>query len=177
MISKCQRRFLECGATIISRYARGMKTRKIQGHTEEIYGVEVSPSLILATTDALMDDATSWQSWPLGLRCPIVFVDAIRINNWSNVVVRKMRSSWLWQSYRTGRVICYRPVVSGQRGRISADPGQDLYRTSAAPLDELRLLEGLQRPRGRAEVRQRRRDSDGAETTLAEVEASDGVAK
>lgn len=35
-------------------YARGMSTREIQGHLEEIYGVEVSPTLISNVTEALM---------------------------------------------------------------------------------------------------------------------------
>ena len=36
---------------ILSLYARGMSTREIQGHLEEIYGVEVSPTLISEVTD------------------------------------------------------------------------------------------------------------------------------
>jgi len=41
---------------IISLYARGMTTREIQGHLEEIYGVDVSPSLISNVTDAVLDE-------------------------------------------------------------------------------------------------------------------------
>jgi len=34
-------------------YARGMTTREIQGHLQEIYGVDVSPSLISEVTRLL----------------------------------------------------------------------------------------------------------------------------
>lgn len=46
LIAKYQRRFPEFDRKIISMYARGMTTREIQGHIEEIYGIEASPSLI-----------------------------------------------------------------------------------------------------------------------------------
>jgi putative transposase len=37
-------------------YARGMSTREIQAHLEEIYEVEVSPSLISEVTDAVVEE-------------------------------------------------------------------------------------------------------------------------
>jgi transposase-like protein len=37
-------------------YARGMSTREIQGHLEEMYGVEVSPALISQVTEAVIDE-------------------------------------------------------------------------------------------------------------------------
>jgi len=55
LIAKYQRRFPEFDRKIVSMYARGMTTREIQGHIEEIYGVEASPSLISAITDAVME--------------------------------------------------------------------------------------------------------------------------
>lgn len=80
LIAKYQRRFPEFDRKIVSMYARGMTTREIQGHIEEIYGVEASPSLISAITDAVMDEVTAWQNRPLEPCCPIVFMDAIRVN-------------------------------------------------------------------------------------------------
>ena len=56
------------------------RTREIQGHIEEIYGVEASPSLISAITDAVMEEVTAWQNRPLEPCYPIVFMDAIRVN-------------------------------------------------------------------------------------------------
>lgn len=52
LIAKCQRRFPDFDAKIISMYARGMTVREIQGHLEELYGLGVSPDLISAVTDA-----------------------------------------------------------------------------------------------------------------------------
>src|ERR1051325_3267230 len=46
LIKKHQTRFDGLDDKIISLYARGMTTREIQGHLEEIYGVEVSPTLM-----------------------------------------------------------------------------------------------------------------------------------
>jgi hypothetical protein len=80
LIAKYQRRFPEFDRKIVSMYARGMTTREIQGHIEEIYGVEASPSLISAITDAVMDEVTAWQTRPLEPCYPVVFMDAIRVN-------------------------------------------------------------------------------------------------
>ena len=50
---------------IIALYARGMTTREIQGHLQELYGVEVSPTLISKVTDAVLDEVKAWQNRPL----------------------------------------------------------------------------------------------------------------
>ncbi|MDD5057198.1 MAG: IS256 family transposase [Sideroxydans sp.] len=62
---------------ILSLYARGMTVREIQGHLEEMYGTEVSPSLISSVTDAVMDEVKAWQSRPLDALYPIVYMDCI----------------------------------------------------------------------------------------------------
>lgn len=80
LIGKYQRRFPEFDRKIVSMYARGMTTREIQGHIEEIYGFEASPSLISAVTGAVMDEVTAWQNRPLEPCYPVVFMDAIRVN-------------------------------------------------------------------------------------------------
>ena len=60
-------------------YARGMTTRDIQGHLEEIYGVEVSPTLISNVTDAVTEEVKLWQSRPLEAVYPIVYLDALHV--------------------------------------------------------------------------------------------------
>ena len=65
IIPKGQTRFAVFDDKIISLYARGMTTREIQGHLEEIYGVEVSPTLIYTVTDAVTDEVKTWQNRPL----------------------------------------------------------------------------------------------------------------
>ncbi len=77
IISKGQTRFTGFDDKIISMYARGMSTREIQGHLEEIYKVEVSPTLISNVTEAVMEEVKSWQSRPLDAVYPIVYLDAL----------------------------------------------------------------------------------------------------
>jgi putative transposase len=77
IVGKHQRRFEGFDDKILSMYARGMTTREIQGHLHEIYGVEVSPSLISEVTDAVMEEVQQWQSRPLEPLYPIVYLDAL----------------------------------------------------------------------------------------------------
>jgi putative transposase len=79
IIPKGQTRFTGFDDKIISLYARGMTTREIQGHLEEIYGVDVSPVLISSVTDAVADEVKIWQSRPLNTLYPIVYMDAVRV--------------------------------------------------------------------------------------------------
>src|SRR5205085_1224163 len=53
--------------------------REIQGHLEEIYGVEISPSLISTVTDAVLDEVRAWQSRPLDAVYPILYLDALQM--------------------------------------------------------------------------------------------------
>jgi putative transposase len=64
---------------IISMYARGMSTREITGHLRDLYGIDVSPDLISAVTDAVLDEIATWQARPLEPVYPLVFFDALRV--------------------------------------------------------------------------------------------------
>ena len=77
LIQKGQTRMAGLDTKILSMYARGMTTRDIQGHLEEIYGVEVSPTLISNVTDAVLEEVRAWQARPLDAIYPIVFLDAL----------------------------------------------------------------------------------------------------
>jgi putative transposase len=79
LIAKYQRRFPDFDDKIISMYARGMTVREIRGHLEELYGIEVSPDLISAVTDAVLDEVAEWQNRPLDASYPLVFFDALRV--------------------------------------------------------------------------------------------------
>lgn len=79
LIAKYQRRFPDFDTKVISMYARGMTVREIRGHLEELYGIDVSPDLISAVTDAVLDQVTEWQNRPLDVCYPLVFFDAIRV--------------------------------------------------------------------------------------------------
>lgn len=56
-----------------------MTTREIKGHLEEIYGVEVSPTLISTVTEAVMEEVKIWQNRQLDALYPIVYMDAIQV--------------------------------------------------------------------------------------------------
>jgi len=79
IIPKGQTRFPGFDDRVISLYSRGMTTREIQGHLEEIYGVGVSPALISIVTDAVAEEVKIWQNRPLDAVYPIVYMDAIRV--------------------------------------------------------------------------------------------------
>jgi putative transposase len=89
LVKKNQTRFDGLDEQIISLYARGMMQREIQGHLAEIYGVEVSPSLISTVTDSVMDEVRAWQSRPLDSVYPILYLDALQVKVKSQGRVRK----------------------------------------------------------------------------------------
>ncbi len=74
---KHQTRFDGFDDKILSLYARGMTTREIQGHLKEMYGVEVSPTLISDVTDAVLDEVKAWQNRSLEAICGVVYLDAL----------------------------------------------------------------------------------------------------
>ena len=79
IVKKHQTRFDGFDDKILSMYARGMTTRDIQGHLEEIYGVEVSPTLISNVTEVVAEEVKAWQSRPLDAVYPIVYLDALHV--------------------------------------------------------------------------------------------------
>lgn len=79
LVKKHQRRFTGFDDKILSMYARGMSVRDIQAHLEELYGTEVSPSLISDVTDAVVDEIGAWQNRPLDPVWPVVYLDALVI--------------------------------------------------------------------------------------------------
>jgi len=88
LVGKHQTRWTGFDDKIISMYARGMTVREIQGHLEEMYGTEVSPTLISSVTDAVMDEAKAWQMRPLDALYPIVYLDCIHAKVRDNGIVR-----------------------------------------------------------------------------------------
>ncbi|MFW6030880.1 MAG: IS256 family transposase, partial [Halanaerobiales bacterium] len=62
---------------IIAMYAKGMSTRDIEDHMRDIYGIDVSASMVSKITDKILPVITEWQSRPLDKIYPIVYLDAI----------------------------------------------------------------------------------------------------
>ena len=79
LIPKHQTRWSGFDDKIISLYARGMTVREIQAHLQEMYGTEVSPSLISSVTDAVSEEVKAWQGRPLDPIYPIVYLDCIHV--------------------------------------------------------------------------------------------------
>jgi putative transposase len=77
LVGKYERHFDGFDDKILSMYARGMSTRDIRAHLNELYGVDVSPDLISRVTDAVVDELKEWQSRALDAVYPIVYIDAL----------------------------------------------------------------------------------------------------
>src|SRR6266436_5622644 len=78
IIEKHQTRFTGFDDNIVSLYARGLSTREIQQHIEEIYHVEVSAALISRVTDEVLDEVRTWQNRQLDEVYPFMYLDAIQ---------------------------------------------------------------------------------------------------
>jgi putative transposase len=77
IVRKGQRRFQGFDDKILALYSRGLSTRDIEAHLQEIYGVKVGRDLISTVTDAVMDDVRAWQQRPLDDVYPVVFLDCL----------------------------------------------------------------------------------------------------
>ena len=62
---------------ILSMYAKGMTTRDIETHIQDIYGIEVSDTTISRITDKILPIAKEWQQRPLEAVYAVVSLDAI----------------------------------------------------------------------------------------------------
>ena len=76
LIPKHQRRFHGFDERVLSLYARGISTREIAAHLQELFGAEVSPSLISAITDTVADEVRAWQARPLDALYPMAGLHA-----------------------------------------------------------------------------------------------------
>jgi putative transposase len=88
LVKKNQTRWTGFDDKILSLYARGLSTREIQGHLEEMYNTEISASLISEVTDAVLDEVKIWQSRALDAVYPIIYMDCIHVRVRDNGAVR-----------------------------------------------------------------------------------------
>lgn len=79
LVPKHQRRFPGIDDRILSLYARGMSTREIAAHLEEIFGANVSPTLISTITDTVADEVKAWQARPLEAMYPVLYLDCLMV--------------------------------------------------------------------------------------------------
>ena len=90
IIPKYQREITGIEGQILSLYAKGMSNRDIEDHLNNLYGINVSPSMISKITDKIIPEIREWQSRQLEDVYPIVFMDAIHYSvRKDGVVVKK----------------------------------------------------------------------------------------
>jgi transposase-like protein len=90
IIEKHQRDISNLEDNILSLYGKGMTTRDINAHVQEIYGVDVSPESVSRITDKLIPLIQEWQNRPLDPVYPFVFLDAVHYSvKEENRIVKK----------------------------------------------------------------------------------------
>lgn len=77
VVKKHQRDVTGIEEQILGLYAKGVSVRDIQAHLNQLYGIEVSPTLISNVTNRIMPLIRDWQSRPLQRAYAVVFLDAI----------------------------------------------------------------------------------------------------
>jgi len=77
LVKKNQTRFTSMDDKVLSLYARGMTTRDIVDAFQEMYGADISPTLVSKITNAVIEEVTEWQNRPLDAIYPIVYLDCI----------------------------------------------------------------------------------------------------
>lgn len=77
IVKKHQKEVAGIEEQILSLYAKGVSVREIQAHLNNLYGIDVSPTLISNVTNRIMPVIKEWQSRPLQKTYAVVFLDAI----------------------------------------------------------------------------------------------------
>lgn len=81
IVRKRQRRLEGLDDKIIALYARGLSTREIQDELIELYGAEISPTLISNVTNSVLDEVQAWQARPLDAVYPILYFDCLFVKS------------------------------------------------------------------------------------------------
>ena len=90
IVKKRQKDVSDIESRVISMYAKGMTTRDISSHLEDIYGIEASAEMVSKITDRVLPEAKAWQSRPLESKYIVMFLDAIHYHvKEDSLVVKK----------------------------------------------------------------------------------------
>jgi transposase-like protein len=81
VVRKGQRRIDGIDDVIIALYARGLSTRGIQAELKELYGADVSPTLISNVTNSVLEEVKAWQARPLDPVYPIIYFDCLFVKS------------------------------------------------------------------------------------------------
>ena len=68
ILAKRQVRTDEIEHKILAMYSKGMSQRDIEDSVREIYGAEVSQTLVSKITDKILPEVNEWQNRPLGMQ-------------------------------------------------------------------------------------------------------------
>lgn len=75
---------------INSLYGRGLSTREINEQIQDLYGIEISATMVSNITDQILPKIKEWQERPLDSVYPIVFIDAVHFSvRQEHTVVKK----------------------------------------------------------------------------------------
>lgn len=116
MVPKHVRRLGNLQDAILSLYSRGMTTRDIQAHLQDIYGVSVSPDFVSRVTDVVVEEIKAWQARPVDSVYPIVYVDGIRLNIRDNGVVTQRSAHLVIGVDTDGRKHCLGIWIESNEG-------------------------------------------------------------
>lgn len=90
IVAKNQRDVSGIEDKIISLYGRGLSTREINEQIKELYGIEVSATMVSNITDQILPKIKEWQERPLESIYPICFIDAVHFSvRQEHTVVKK----------------------------------------------------------------------------------------
>lgn len=81
VIEKRQTRTNEIEQKIMAMYSKGMSQRDIEDTLREIYGSDISQSMISKITDRILPEVNDWQNRPLDKIYPVIFFDGIVFNS------------------------------------------------------------------------------------------------
>jgi len=81
LVKKRQRRLEGFDEKVLYLYSSGLSTREIEDQLKDLYGADVSPTLISKITDGVLDELHQWQSRPLERIYPIIYFDALFVKS------------------------------------------------------------------------------------------------
>ncbi|MBL4774007.1 MAG: IS256 family transposase [Alcanivoracaceae bacterium] len=80
LIKKRQNRLTQFDEQITYLYGKGMTTRDITDTFEELYGAQISPTLVSKVTAAVIEKLEDWQARGLEDVYPIIYLDCIHVS-------------------------------------------------------------------------------------------------
>lgn len=90
IVQKRKKDISEIEQKIIAMSSKGLTTRQISSMVEDIYGFEVSESMVTGITNKILPQIEEWQQRPLSAVYPILFIDAIHFSVRTENIVKKI---------------------------------------------------------------------------------------